>query len=65
MILCGAAMLPVSVVAPITMHHKIFDRNATNVPIETPQMFRSKHHKCSDRTAINKISIRKSSSPIR
>ena len=48
MILCGAAMLPVSVVAPITMHHKIFDRNATNVPIETPQMFRSKHHKCSD-----------------
>ena len=45
MILCGAAMLPVSVVAPITMHHKIFDRNATNVPIETPQMFRLKCHK--------------------
>ncbi len=45
MILCGAAMLPVSVVAPITTLHKIFDRNASNVPTETPQMFRSKRHK--------------------
>ena len=41
MILCGAAMLPVSVVAPITMHHKCSDRTATNVPIETPQKSRS------------------------
>ena len=45
MILCGAPMLPVSLVAPITTLHKIFDRNATNVPTEMPQMFRSKCHK--------------------
>ena len=36
-LLCGAAMLPVSLVAPITTLHKIFDRNTTNVPIETLQ----------------------------